>query len=257
MSRVERSFAVTGRPRLEVKVKSGDIRIRQSATDDVVVVLDGSDKWLERISIDQIGDDTIRVEATGRTGLLGRVEVVASVPAGSDVDIKVESADVFVDVDVTELRVGVGSGDVRAGLVTGNAQIKAGSGDIHIDEIQGDLEVSVASGDVRVKEVLGDTKAKGASGDIVLERVAGRVEGSTASGDITIRAFEGPDLRVTALAGDVTLGIPAGRTLDVQLQTMSGDVINDLGAASGERTGAASLRIKTMAGDIRLKPAKG
>ena len=255
MSQFEKSFAISGRARLEVKVKSGDIRVRESATGEVIVMLDGSDKWLQRIAVDQIGDDTIRVEGTGRTGLLGRVEVVVLLPAGSDVDVKVGSADVFVDVEVTDLRVAVGSGDVRAGLVGGNAEIKAGSGDVHVEVIRGDFEVSVGSGDVRVREVQGDAKTKGASGDIVLDRVGGRVDGSTASGDINIRAFEGSDLRVTALAGDVTLGIPAGRTLDVELQTLSGDVINDLGGASDERTGAASLRVKTMAGDIRLKPA--
>lgn len=255
MSQFEKSFAISGRARLEIKVKSGDVRVRESATGEVVVMLDGSDKWLQRIAVDQIGDDIVRIEGTGRTGLLGRVDIVVSVPAGSDVDVKVGSADVFVDVEVTDLRVGVGSGDVRAGLVSGNAEIKAGSGDVHLDEVRGDFDVSVASGDVRVKDVRGDVKSKGASGDIVLERVGGRVDGSTASGDITIRSFEGSDLRVTALAGDVTLGIPSGRTLDVELQTMSGDVINDLGAASEERTGAASLRVKTMAGDIRLKPA--
>jgi DUF4097 and DUF4098 domain-containing protein YvlB len=255
MSRTEHSFTVSGRPRLEIKSNSGDIRIKEGVDGEIGVTLDGPDKWLGRMSVDQIGNDTVRIETQGRFGFLGGVDIFVTVPAGSDAAISAGSADVLVDVDLTDLRVGVGSGDITAGLVGGDAEIKAASGDTRIDEVRGDLEVSVASGDVRVAEVRGDARVKGASGDILLERVGGRVEGSTAAGDITIRSFEGPDLRLSALSGDVTLGIPAGRTLEVELQTLTGAVVNDLGPASGERTGTASLRVKTVAGDIRLRPA--
>lgn len=255
MSRTQHSFTVSGPPRLEIRSNSGDVRIREGVAGEIGVTLAGAEKWLERMSVDQVGDDTVRVEAQGRFGFLGGVDIFVTVPSGSSASISVGSADVLIDVDLADLRVGVGSGDVTAGGVTGDAAVKAASGDTHIEEVGGDLEVSVASGDVRVAAVGGDARVKGASGDILLGRVAGRVEGSTAAGDITIRSFEGPDLRVSALSGDVTLGIPAGRTLEVELQTMTGDVINDLGSASGERTGTASLRVKTVSGDIRLRPA--
>lgn len=255
MSRTQHSFTVSGRPRLEVKSNSGDVRIREGVEGEIGVTLDGPEKWLGRMSVDQIADDAVRIEAQGRFGFLGGVDIFVTVPSGSSASISVGSADVVIDVDLADLRVGVGSGDVTAGVVTGDAALKAASGDIEIDEVRGDLEVSVASGDVRVAEVGGDARFKGASGDILLQRVAGRVEGSTAAGDITIRSFDGPDLRVSALSGDVTLGIPAGRTLEVELQTLTGDVINDLGGSSAARTGKASLRVKTAAGDIRLRPA--
>ena len=92
-------------------------------------------------------------------------------------------------------------------------------------------------------------------GDIVVGEVAGRLEASTAAGDLNVKRYGGDDLRASALSGDVTVGLPAGRTLDVNLRTMTGDVINDLGEPSPEKTGRASLQIKTMAGDIRLKSA--
>ena len=255
MSRVKHSFVVSGRPRVEIKLYSGDVRIIENAGSEIAVTLDGAEKWLQRISVDQLGDDTVRVEAQGRFGFGSGVDALVAVPAGSNASLMVGSSDVVIDVELGDLGVGVGSGDVRAGSIRGNAEVKAGAGDVHIDEVRGDLDASVGSGDIRVRQVLGDGRVKGASGDILLEKVAGRVDGSTAAGDITIRSFDGGDLRLNALSGDVTVGIPAGRTLTVELQTMTGDVVNELATSTGERTGKASLRIKTLSGDIRLKPA--
>ena len=251
----EFDFAVAEPTRLEVRIPAGDVRIAEGTAGQVTVKLDGSDRVLSRVSVEQLSDDTVRISTEKRFALGSGVDVAVAMPPKGQVEVSVGSSDVFVDVDVAELKVSAGSGDVKAATVEELAQLKTASGDIAIDEVGGDLQVSVASGDVRVGAVTGDARVKSASGDIAIGAVGGRLEASTAAGDLKVKSYDGDDLRATALSGDVTVGIPAGRTLDVDLRTMSGDVINDLGEPSPDKTGRASLQIKTMAGDIRLKSA--
>ncbi len=255
MTKSSTSFSVTEPGRVEVKIHAGDVRLLPGAGGTIEVVLSGAERSLARVTVDQIGPDTVRIESEKKFGLLGSVDVVVVMAAGASADVVVGSGDVGVEVPLTELRVGAASGDVRVGRVTDRARIKTASGDVVVDEVGGHLTVGVASGDVRVGSVGGDARVKSASGDIELDRVGGRVEGSTAAGDLSIHAFAGDDLRCNALSGDITVGIPQGRTLEVDLRTMTGNVVNDLGPPAAERTGRASLQIKTMAGNIRLKPS--
>jgi DUF4097 and DUF4098 domain-containing protein YvlB len=250
------TFTVIEPARLEIRIPGGDIRVAEGAPGEITVKLDGSDRSLGRVAVEQLSDDTVRISSDKRFGLAGGVDVVVAMPADGRVEIAAGSSDVAVDVAVAELQLGAGSGDIKVASVREFAQLKTASGDVAIDDVAGDLQVAVASGDVRVGTVGGDARVESASGDIVIDRVAGRLEGRTAAGDLKVRCYDGDDLRCSALSGDITVGIPPGRTLDVELRTMTGDVINDLGAPSSERTGRASLQIKTMAGDIRLKPAR-
>lgn len=248
----EFSFAVTEPARVEVKIPTGSVRIVAGSPGSVAVILRGSDAALASVDVTQLTDNTVRIEAERR--FFGRgVDVVVTMAPDGEADVGVASADVDVDVPLRSLTVAAASGDLRVARLV-EARLKTASGDVELESVDGDVEVSVASGDIRVGEVGGDAKVKSASGDISITTVRGRLEATTAAGDLTIDSYAGDDLRATAMSGDVTIGIPAGRTLDVSLRTMTGDVINDLGPPTGERTGRASLQVKTMAGDIRLRP---
>jgi DUF4097 and DUF4098 domain-containing protein YvlB len=60
-----------------------------------------------------------------------------------------------------------------------------------------------------------------------------------------------------SISGDVRLGIPAGRTVDLDMQTMSGDVTNRIKKA-GETTAARrslAISVKSVSGSLRLENA--
>jgi DUF4097 and DUF4098 domain-containing protein YvlB len=56
------------------------------------------------------------------------------------------------------------------------------------------------------------------------------------------------------VSGDVRLGIPPRRTLDVEVQTLSGDVRNRLPTGDGSPPEKrVTLTVKTLSGDITLQ----
>jgi hypothetical protein len=54
----------------------------------------------------------------------------------------------------------------------------------------------------------------------------------------------------------VRIGLPPGRTLDVDLNTLSGDIRSDFSPEGGDGA-AARLRVKTISGGITLLRATG
>ena len=252
----ERQFDVGDQPVVELRLGAGDVRVVEGAIGKVVVRLDGSDRALQTIDIGQQGD-TVSVSSRKKFGFLSGVDVKVTVPPGTELKAKLASAGLVVDVPLERLTVSVGAGDVKVGDVASDAELHSASGDIRVGRIGGDAKVAVASGDIRINEILGDATIKSGSGDVEVAQAKGRCECKTASGDVVVKSFEGRSFQSTALAGDVVVGLPAGRTIDVSLQTLAGDVRNEfeVGGGEDEASGETSLDIKTMSGDIVLRSA--
>ena len=112
--------------------------------------------------------------------------------------------------------------------------------------------LAAAAGDLRATSVGGDADVQCASGDVFLGKVGGRVQARSASGDVRVDVFEGASCDCKSMSGDVHLGIPPGRTVDVDITTMSGDVRNEFDMGHGGDGKRVSLRVKTVSGDVYL-----
>ena len=119
------------------------------------------------------------------------------------------------------------------------------------------MTVAAASGDVIVESCDDDVQVNSASGDFICGIARGAIEVKTASGDVVVRRFEGGSFSGKSLSGDVRLGIPTGRRLRIDCQTMSGSVRNEFEVKEGAGNGGdeASVRVKTLSGDIKFGPA--
>lgn len=240
---------------IELRLGSGDVRIVESAAGVVEITLRGSDRALQNIVVDQRGN-TVAVASRKRFGFTSGVDISIAVPRGTRVDAKLASADLVVDVAAGTLFGSVGAGDIKVREVEGDVELHGAAGDIRLGRVGGTAKVAVASGDIRIDRVEGDATIKSGSGDVEVGRLDGRCECKTASGDVLVRNFEGRSFQGMALAGDVVVGLPDGRTLDVLLQTLAGDVRNEFDVVGDEESsGDASLEIKTMSGDITLRSA--
>ncbi|WP_331764330.1 DUF4097 family beta strand repeat-containing protein [Streptomyces sp. NBC_01506] len=128
------------------------------------------------------------------------IEITATVPPGSKVIGRTDSADI-------EAR---GS----FAVVSGHTQ----SGDIRVDHTE-KLIASTKSGDVTVDKAA-DSNIKTMSGDVQLDRTD-LAEVHTMSGDIGVRDFGGT-ARLKTMSGDIRVHATAGGDLDAS--SMSGDI---------------------------------
>ncbi len=163
-----------------------------------------------------------------------------------------ESVNSFLVRDLSgSLGVDVASGDLRVGDVGGDAVVRSASGDVEIGEVAGDAAVNTAPGDIKVRGARGRATLNTASGEVGLGDAFGPLSVSTQSGNLGVGRYEGEDLGCNTTSGDVRIGLRPGRGLEVDLDTVSGDIRSDFSAGDG-RGATARLRVKTVSGGILL-----
>jgi len=107
-----------------------------------------------------------------------------------------------------------------------------------------DVELGVVDADATVSGVAGATTVKSVSGEVTLDGCSGEVSAQTVSGRLESRGLDG-QLRFKSVSGE--LAVVEGATTGLAAQTVSGDVLLDLLAASGD------LALKTVSGDVTLR----
>jgi DUF4097 and DUF4098 domain-containing protein YvlB len=243
------TFEVGERPRIEVSLPSGDMVFLLGEAGKVEVDVEG--RSAEDLVIEQRGG-RIFLRTPDRLGSRwDSFDVTVRAPAGADLEVRAASADVDVQVALGSLGARLASGDIRVGEIEDGAAIESASGDVELGEVGGDLDVSTASGDVQLGRAGGRVVMHTASGGARLGNVLAALLASTQSGDLEIEHYEGGDLECSSTSGEVRIGLPPGRTLDVDLNTVSGDIRSDFSPASGDGA-TARLRVKTVSGDIVL-----
>lgn len=254
MTVISHDFSVGSHPEISVTLASADVTVVEGGAGAIRVEAEGSDKDLEQLDIFQTGDVvTVRSLSKGRAWGRRHLTVRIVVPAGVTFAGHTASGDFRILVAVSDFDFVTASGDVHLTSFSGRARSKMASGDLTIGEADGTLHVGTASGDVRVDSLDGDAQINSASGDIVFGTVSGSVSVKTASGDMTIRRFAGVNLEGATMSGDFDIGLVAGMSIDADFQTLSGSFRNLAPAGTGERSIQASMRVKTLSGDIVLR----
>jgi DUF4097 and DUF4098 domain-containing protein YvlB len=256
MNDLRETFDVGEDPRIEVSIRSGDVRIKQGDVGKIEVRVSGSENAVADVEIDVFGDTVIVKEQSGsRRWSRSSISLIINIPTEADVAIRVGAGDVRIDTRVHDLNINVGSGDVRCGDVVGATHVNVASGDLSMGVLTGGAEINSASGDVRV-EAAGDLKVGSAAGDIVVGGLSGSGRVKSASGDAHIRRFSGSDLSVSSMSGDTSIGLIPGMAVDADIKTLSGSLVNRITPSEGERRGTMRLSVKSLSGDVILKSAK-
>lgn len=260
MSIRREEFTVGDQAALAIRLASGRVRIDEGPAGTVTISVDGSDA--DSFTVEQVGGRIV-VEQPSGAGRWGSHQVAVTAPPGVSVEARLASADLDAAAPLSGLRVEAASGGVRAHDVDGDVRVKAASGDVQVRDVTGEIEITTASGDIRAGEVAGLVELNTASGACAVTAAAGPLSARTASGTIAVNRYDGADLQVRSISGDVRIGFPTGRTLDVDLSSLSGRVHNrfDLddgaGGGTGDATGHARVRVRTVSGDITIGPAAG
>lgn len=198
--RVDVSNGEPGRIRVEILTKSEEaIEVTQSG--DTVSVIDSRDGWISR----------------------GSVRIAAQVPPGADVEIGSASATVDVDADVGSLTCRTASGNITFGVVD-DVTVKTASGTVRGRAVNGSAQLSSASGDVRIEKVGAAASVGVASGNVNVDDAGGDIRVTSASGNIRIEHFRGDECNLKTVSGNLTVGFPAGISLETDITTLTGSV---------------------------------
>ena len=249
------TFAVGEHVRILAATRSGDITVVSGPTGSVRVAIDGGDAG--DFEIDQIGD-VISVESRRKGRFLGFTgDIVLTVPAAATLELSCTSGDILVQSPVAELRASVASGDVRVDTVDTVCKVNSASGDIRVNWAQ-DAEINTASGTVRLGRVDRALRLNAASGNVFVVSIGDSAIAKVASSDIRIGSFEGSEIRVKTMSGDLHLGIPPRRTVELDFSSLSGRLRNKLPAADGSPSEKTLLvSVAAVSGDLTLTAAKG
>ncbi len=249
-------FTVSRTVTFELVTGSGDVEVLASGGDEVIVELRGGPET--GYTVEMNGSDLVVRPPIKRSGKrrFASTDVKLYVPDDAAGEIRVASGDVIVGTEVGELNVASASGDIRVNAtVLRDFFAKSASGDVKTRRVGGHVFIATASGGAIIEDVGGDLTFNSASGDLRAGAVAGMIEIKAVSADVFIDAVSGHTVRARTLSGDVRLGIPPGRTVDLDMQTLSGEVVNRLTKSDGggDRKTSLAISVKTVSGNLKLE----
>lgn len=246
-------FEVGSFVRIIASTRSGDIAVVNGPEGAVQVAVDGP--GASNYEIDQLGD-VISVEPRRKGRFIASsADIVLTVPQSASLELSCTSGDINVQCDVDELRASVASGDVRAGTVRGVLRVNSASGDIKASSVT-DAEVNTASGTVRLGRVLRNMRLNAASGNVYVDEIGESAICKVASSDVRIGAFTGTEIRHKSMSGDLHLGIPPRRTIELDFSSVSGRLRNRLPKGDGGPSEKLlTIAVTAVSGDLTLKGA--
>lgn len=242
-------FEVDGPVRVELNLPSGAATFLPGEPGLVEVSVEGG--RADEFVIESVGGRVLLRTPESSRSRWDSFAVTVRMPPGCGLQVRAASADVAGEVDLGPLNVDVASGTLVVENVRGDVAVRAASGNVEIGAVGGAAAVNTASGDIRLREVKGRAVLNSASGDVWLGAALGALSASTQSGDLEVGRYEGGDLECNSNSGDVRIGLPPGRALEVEIDTVAGDIRSDFSTGDGNGF-TARLRVKTVSGDIAL-----
>ncbi|MBS1714647.1 MAG: DUF4097 family beta strand repeat protein [Armatimonadetes bacterium] len=192
--------------------------------------------------------------------------LIVHVPAGVPLEVKQASGDLKVSGTNASVKADGSSGDVRLSNVTGNVAVSQRSGNVRIEDAGTNrLNVDTKSGNIAVTRATGVIEAKTSSGDVTLTDVKPTtLSVEAASGDISADVSQpvSSAVNITAVSGDVKLGIVDGSDCRVSLSTLRGavacgfelaDMVREGQKVTGRLgEGTGTLDVSVVTGDVSL-----
>jgi hypothetical protein len=195
----------------------------------------------------------------------GSGDLEIQIPQASSLDVRTMSADVSAH--------GV-NGALHVQTVSGDIEVKGGAPtEVEARSTSGTVSIDAASPSTRAHSVSGDIAIRGARGRATIRTVSGEctlsggefnaVEIETVSGDIRFTgAVSGQGtFEAGSHSGDVALHLPPTTSADVEMRSVSGDLVIDMGTGrkAAEReldarigAGGAKLRLHSFSGDLTV-----
>jgi len=161
------------------------------------------------------------------------------------------------DIDLT-----TSGGNIEATHCEGTLHLGTSGGDLRLRLLKGTIRASTSGGNVRGEEIDGELHASTSGGNIRMTDLSCSLNASTSGGDINVGFRDlGKFLELTNSSGNVTMQLPQGKGLDLQI---SGDRVrvNSLANFKGESDekhidgtlngGGIPVKVRNNSGDVEL-----
>ena len=281
MSRVEtRTRTYPAAARLEVEVRSGDVRVDAVERDDIAVEERVRFSWRRPSSSQALAGGVLRLDGgcTGVNWAPCGISYRLEVPAGTEVVVRTGGGDLRVAGVRAGVKLDTGSGEVAIDRVTGTVDVNrgaatspstrsratsgpsAGSGNIDVRGVTGAVAAETSGGDVRVDGATRGARISSGSGGLTVRGVTGAVDAQTRGGDVGVARVRG-DVRAHSGSGNVNVD---GVTGAVDATASGGDVgvTDSTGGTVQARSGSGSIvvdgveatRVEAVSagGDVRV-----
>ncbi|MGP9538190.1 DUF4097 family beta strand repeat-containing protein [Brachybacterium sp. AOP43-C2-M15] len=199
--------------------------------------------WSDRLA------EGVRSALRGAEGLVGEIDLVVVVPAGSRVVLHDGAGDVTVRGALARLeaRTGTGSLSLERGAEE-VSRLTTGTGDIAVGPAPGAITATTGTGDILLGPAATTVAATTGTGRIDLARTGDAVSATTGAGDILIRRADSGTVRARSGLGDVTIRVAPGTAAHLDLATGFGDRDVRLTPADGAGGAERTLEIEARSG---------
>lgn len=250
---VRKTLQVSPAGKLTVRSDLGSVVVRGGSQESVELTVYREDGDAEELSFELAPTPEgvlLTSDYSGKRGLYGmesnrlQVRYVLRLPTRYDLDIETEGGSITVQEIEGDVRAITNLGVLSFRSVRGSIFARAENGSLSVDRCIGDIDIQTQSGTAYVGGTRGDVQLKSLAGALHLNGHHGEVEASTGSGTIQIDDVTGPvvaktkrgdiearlaagdleELRLTTLDGAVTVQVPPGLGLDLDLESPHGKV---------------------------------
>ena len=272
----DKSYAISGRADVHVRVHDGSVRVITSDAPQVGFHLKYDGYTLDKNLFIESRQEGDRVDLTQRVHQRGIsfgsshrwVTVEVRMPRNADLDLETGDGNVEIASLNGHISVRTGDGRLKASQLSGTVNLHTGDGGINADALKGDLRLSTGDGGIEAVNL--DGKCDVSSGDGRI-RLAGRFDSldvRSGDGSVTAQVARGSAMtsgwKIRTGDGPVDLVLPTDFKANLDASTSDGRISLGLpvtveGTVSPSKVqgtmngGGPSLFIHTGDGSIRLE----
>ena len=232
---LETTWKVDPDVRVEIEIMSGRIEVKGWERNEVRLEARGS-------------DDAVRIDASPGLIVIGakgsrwfpfplpsaNVHLELRVPTGCSLAAKTLNASIEVE-DTT--------GEMMLRSVNARIEVKGAPSEARIETVNGKIEFEGEGSKVRARTINGSIELKGVAGELDASTVNGSIKAEagildradlhTVSGSIDLEARLAPGARIIGKShsGSIVLRLPEDTSARFEIETFSGSIRNELGAA--------------------------
>ena len=257
------SFPLVGPISLSARVGHGSLTVaaRDGLAEATVTIAARDRDLLDKTTVEMRGS-TLTVHAPRQGGLADliggwrkgdRLDVTIEVPTGTAAKLMTATAPIVVTGSIGPSDVATGNANVDLAAVTGDLRLRYGNGESRVGSVTGSVQLKAGRCDARFGDVAGSLSSGLGSGSLNAATVRGDLHSRTGSGSTSVEAVYG-NVDLATGSGTLTVGVPDGVSVRLDITTGSGSLHSDLPVEQGPRKGAraVTLRARTGSGDVRL-----